>query len=129
MADAMGLWPSRSHCLGNAEHDPEPSFRTALKLLHQLNSAPLRSLLIALHSLSSSASCDVLWGSAVSQAVPEITVHDCHLLRFRKMQRQPLNESLHGWDNMRFHSLILLCPGLNLPLNVITCKKGTKALR
>ena len=45
------------------------------------------------------------------------------------MQRQPLDESLHRWDNMSFHSSILLCPGLNLPLNVITCSRGTKALR
>lgn len=115
--------------LGDAEHDPEPSFWTALKLLCQPNSAPLWSLHNALHPLSLSAAWDVLRGSAVSQAVPEITMHNCRLLRFRKMQRQPLDESLHGRDNMSFHSSILLCPGLNLLLNVISCKKGTKALR
>lgn len=129
MTDVKCLWPSRSHFLGYAEHDPEPSFQTALKLLHQPHSAPLWSLHIALHSFSLSTTWDVLQGSAVSQAVPEITMHNCCLLRFRKMQRQPLNESLHGWDNVSFHSSILLCPGLNLLLNVITCKKGTKAFR
>lgn len=45
------------------------------------------------------------------------------------MQRQPLDESLHGWDNVSFHSSILLCPGLNLLLNVITCNRETRALR
>lgn len=67
--------------------------------------------------------------NAVSQAVPEVTVHNCHLLRVRKMQRQPLDEPLHGWNDMGFHSSILLCPGINLLLNVITCNEGTKALR
>lgn len=129
MTDVKGLWPSRSFYLGDAEFDPEPSFQTAMKLLCQPNSASLWSLHTALHSLSLSTAWDVLQGSAVSQAVPEITMHNCRLLIFRKMQRQPLNESFHRWDNMTFHSLILLCPGLNLPLNVITCNRGMKALR
>lgn len=129
MTDAKGLWPSRSCYLGDAQHDPEPSFQTALKLLCQPNSSPLCSLRIVLHPLSLSAVWDVLQGIGVSQAVPEITMHNCRLLRFRKMQRQPLDEPLHGWDNMSFHGSILLCPGLNLSLNVISCKKGMKALR
>lgn len=62
------------------------------------------------------------------RAVPEIAMHSCCLLRFRKMQRQPLNESLHGWNNVSFHSSILLCPGINLLLDVITCNKGTETL-
>lgn len=63
------------------------------------------------------------------RAVPEITMHSCRLLRFRKMQRQPLNESLHDWNNMSFRSTILLCPGINLLLDVITCNKEMEALR
>jgi len=103
-ADAEGLWPSQSHYLGDAEHDPEPSFRIALTLLCQPSSAPPWSLHTALHPLSLSAAWDVLQGSAVSQAVPEITMHNCRPLRVRKMQGQPLDESLHCWDNLSFHS-------------------------
>lgn len=76
-----------------------------------------------------SGAWDVLQGSAGSQAVPEITVHNCCLLGVREVQRQPLDESLHGWDNTSFHSSVPLGPGLNLLLNVITCNRGMKALR
>lgn len=62
------------------------------------------------------------------RAVPEIAMRNCCLLRFRKMQRQPLDESLHGWNNV-FCSSILLCPGINLLLDVITCNKGMETLR
>lgn len=43
------------------------------------------------------------------------------------MQRQPLDKPLHGWDNLSFHSSILLCPGLNLLLDVISWNRGMEA--
>lgn len=112
-----GLWPSRSHYLGML--NLTQSFWTALKLLHQLNSAPLCSLHVALHPPSPSGEPGVC-----SRAVPEITMHQCCLLGFREMQRQPLDEPLHRWDNVSFCSSILLRPALNLLLNIITCNGG-----
>lgn len=45
------------------------------------------------------------------------------------MQRQPLDEPLHSWDKVSFHSSVLLCPGLNLLLDVISWNRGTEAPR